>query len=101
MEFERCLERDGVALALTGVDRRRALGMDAYAIAHYVDERALPVDAGLSPEDRLERYIDAPAYKLIVFHGVYRRVPPHGIRLSWKKHFKDLGLEPQGLHRSL
>lgn len=95
VEFERRLERDGVDLALTGVDRRRALGMDAYAIAHYADERALPADAGLSPEERLERYIDTAAHKLIVFHGVYRRVPPHGIRLSWKKHFKDLGLEPR------
>lgn len=79
-------------LRLTGVDRRRALGRDAYAVAHYI--------AGISEtsetdDERLTQFIDASAHKALVFHGVYKSVPAHGIRHSWKKHFKDLGMTPR------
>lgn len=79
-------------LHLTGVDRRRALGRDAYAVAHYIAE--LP-EIEASGEARLSQYIDTPAHKVLVFHGVYKSVPAHGIRLSWKKHFKDLDMTPR------
>ena len=79
-------------LQLTGVDRRRALGRDAYAVAHYI--AGIP-ETAQDPDARLARYIDAPANKVLIFHGVYKSVPAHGIRLSWKKHFKDLDMTPR------
>lgn len=79
-------------LQLTGVDRRRALGRDAYAVAHYIVGK--PEEAP-GPDARLARYIDTPAHKVLIFHGVYKSVPAHGIRHSWKKHFKDLGMTPR------
>ena len=94
VHFDARLEAAGVALALTGVDRRRALDRDAYAVAHYI---ATPDTGGLherTAEDRLSAWIETPAHKLLIFEGVYKSVPAHGIRLSWKKHFKDLGLTP-------
>ncbi len=79
-------------LQLTGVDRRRALGRDAYSVAHYI--AGMP-DAAQDPDARLARYIDTPAHKVLIFHGVYKSVPAHGIRHSWKKHFKDLDMKPR------
>jgi hypothetical protein len=79
-------------LQLTGVDRRRALGRDAYAVAHYIV--GTPEEAP-GPDARLTHYIDTPAHKVLIFHGVYKSVPAHGIRHSWKKHFKDLGMTPR------
>ena len=79
-------------LQLTGVDRRRALGRDAYAVAHYIT--GMP-EAVQNPDERLARYIDTPAHKVLIFHGVYKSVPAHGIRHSWKKHFKDLDMKPR------
>lgn len=79
-------------LQLTGVDRRRALGRDAYAVAHYFV--GMPEEAQ-DPDAQLARYIDTPAHKILIFHGVYKSVPAHGIRHSWKKHFKDLGMTPR------
>lgn len=82
-------------LNLTGVDRRRALGRDAYAVAHYIGavpgERRVQSDA----EGLLDQYINAATHKVLVFHGVYKNVPAHGIRHSWRKHFKDLGIAPR------
>jgi len=79
-------------LQLTGVDRRRALGRDAYAVAHYI--AGMPEEAQ-HPDARLSQYIDTPAHKVLIFHGVYKSVPAHGIRHSWKKHFKDLDMKPR------
>jgi hypothetical protein len=79
-------------LHLTGVDRRRALGRDAYAVAHYI--AGMP-ESAQDPDARLNHYIDSSAHKVLVFHGVYKSVPAHGIRLSWKKHFKDLDMTPR------
>ena len=79
-------------LRLTGVDRRRALGRDAYAVAHYVWN--MHPDALPEPGEQLDSYIEARTHKVLVFHGVYKSVPAHGIRHSWKKHFKDLGVPP-------
>jgi hypothetical protein len=79
-------------LQLTGVVRRRALGRDAYAVAHYI--AGMP-GAVQNPDARLARYIDTPAHKVLIFHGVYKSVPAHGIRHSWKKHFKDLDMKPR------
>ena len=91
--FEPAFVLEGNKLVLTGVDRRRALGRDAYAVAHYIDEDAAPADG--SATARLEVCIAARADKVLVFHGVYPSVPAHGIRHSWKKHFRDLGMEPR------
>jgi hypothetical protein len=79
-------------LKLTGVDRRRALGRDAYAVAHYI--AGMP-EAAQAADARLTKYIDDPAHKVLIFHGVYKSVPAHGIRHSWKKHFKDLDMKPR------
>lgn len=79
-------------LQLTGIDRRRALGRDAYAVAHYI--AGMP-EAAQEPDARLTHYIDTPAHKVLIFHGVYKSVPAHGIRHSWKKHFKELDMKPR------
>lgn len=80
-------------LVLTGVDRRRALGRDAYAVAHYIDGDAAPAEGKATA--RLDACIAASADKVMIFHGVYPSVPAHGIRHSWKKHFRDLDMEPR------
>lgn len=95
VEFERTMKVGEYTLALTGVDRRRALGRDAYAVAHYISDFSAETIAQAATYDRLDQYIDAPAHKMIIFHGVYKHVPANGIRHSWRKHFKDLGIPPR------
>lgn len=90
--FDRTMALGEQTLHLTGVDRRRALGRDAYAVAHYIEGMPETVH---DADARLARYIDTPAHKVLIFHGVYKSVPAHGIRHSWKKHFKDLDMTPR------
>ena len=88
--FDTTMAVGGQTLHLTGIDRRRALGLDAYAVAHYI--AGVPDAAEGRIEEQLSQYIETPAHKALIFHGVYKSVPAHGIRHSWKKHFKDLGV---------
>lgn len=93
--FETTLTVSNQSLALTGTGVRRALGQNAYAVAHYIatagEERLAPP----ATVERLDQFINASAYKAIVFHGVYKSVPAQGIRHSWRKHFKELGEKPR------
>lgn len=89
--FDPVFALEGKELVLTGTDRRRALGRDAYAVAHYIDPGAFPAEGEAA--SRLDECIAAGADKVMIFHGVYPSVPAHGIRHSWKKHFRDLGVE--------
>ena len=95
VEFSRTIKVGEFTMALTGVDRRRALGRDAYAVAHYISDFPAETLARAATYDRLDQYIDTPAHKVIIFHGVYKHVPANGIRHSWRKHFKDLGIPPR------
>lgn len=90
--FDMAMEVGAHTLHLTGVDRRRALGRDAYAVAHYMAE--IPLDPHTDADARLNKYIEAPKHKVLIFHGVYKSVPAHGIRHSWRKHFSDLSVPP-------
>ena len=93
-DFDTWLDVDGVELVLTGVDHRRVMGRDAYAVAHYATAKLAQAGEGLSPDERLTHYRNAPSGKAIVFRGVYRKVPARGIRWSWKQHFERLDVPP-------
>jgi hypothetical protein len=94
VEFPTTLERQGTSMVLTGVDRRRVMGRNAYAIAHYVAPDHARQMESWDLDQRIDYLERCAGPKAIVMVGTYRKVPARGIRWSWKQHFERLGLSP-------
>ena len=75
-------------LHLTGADRRRELGKDVYAIAHYSEK---PINKELSAEQQLNQLIHSSSSKALILKGVNTKIPARGIRWAWNKGLKDVG----------
>jgi hypothetical protein len=88
--FAASIEVDGETLHLTGADYRRALGRDAYALAHYASAEARDAMAGLPENERLDFLTAHSGPKAVILHGVYSSIPARGIRWSWRKSFRRI-----------
>lgn len=86
--FAASIEIAGQTLYLTGADYRRALGRDAYALAHYASAEARDAIADLPDNERLDYLAAHPGPKAVILHGVYSSIPARGIRWSWRKSFR-------------
>ncbi|MBI1319489.1 MAG: hypothetical protein GC168_11170 [Candidatus Hydrogenedens sp.] len=88
------IEAGGLELEITGADVRRVMGMNAYALGHYVcDSSAVPED----PAAALDYLCEAPLAKALVFRGTHA-IPARGIRWSWRKSLSRVDYE--GEYRS-
>jgi hypothetical protein len=103
--FSRVVERGDATFHLTGADYRVVMRKTAYAIAHYASEDGIDSAGQQAPAEWRKAFIGHPKDKMIVFHGVYRKVPARGIRWSWRQNFKSVGESPHkefiaAFHRS-
>ena len=87
-EFPRQLTSGDRTLQLTGADRRRELGRNAYALAHYI---GYETDSARTTKQLLGEFSTTDQPKAILLKGVYSKVPARGIRWAWKRGLKRAG----------